>query len=129
MLRPGLADPTSLSEGPHGYTAGMQNPNSPTRWYAILGHDAEGSGLSRAAARPEHLARLQQLAEAGRLKLAGPLPRLDGIPPAEGGVSGSLVVAAFDDIDAAKAWAAADPYVAAGVYASVDVRPFLPVLP
>lgn len=107
----------------------MSNPNSPTRWYVILGHDADGAGPARAAARPAHLARLQTLSEAGRLKLAGPMPRLDGVPPAEGGVSGSLIVAAFDDLVAAQAWAAADPYVAAGVYARVDVHPFLPVLP
>ena len=107
----------------------MSNPNSPTRWYVILGHDVDGAGPARAAARPAHLARLQALAEAGRLRLAGPMPRLDGVPPAEGGVSGSLIVAAFDDLAAAQAWAAADPYVAAGVYARVDVHPFLPVLP
>jgi hypothetical protein len=107
----------------------MQNPNSPTRWYVIFGHDAEGSGAARAAARPAHLARLQALADEGRLKLAGPMPRLDGVAPAEGGVTGSLIVAAFEDLAAAKAWAASDPYVAAGVYARVDVQPFLPVLP
>ena len=129
MLRRDPADARSLSEGPRGYTAGMQNPNSPTRWYAILGRDAQGAGPARAAARPDHLVRLQRLADAGRLKLAGPMPARDGVAPAEGGVHGSLVVAAFDDLEAAKAWAAADPYVAAGVYASVDVHPFLPVLP
>jgi uncharacterized protein YciI len=107
----------------------MPNPNPPTRWYVILGHDADGTGPARAAARPAHLARLQALADAGRLKLAGPLPRLDGVPPAEGGVSGSLMVVAFDDLAGARAWAADDPYVAAGVYARVDVQPFLPVLP
>lgn len=107
----------------------MSKPNSPTRWYVILGHDADGAGPARAAARPAHLARLQALAEAGRLKLAGPMPRLDGVPPAEGGVSGSLIVAAFDDLAAAQAWAAADPYADVGVYARVDVQPFLPVLP
>jgi uncharacterized protein YciI len=107
----------------------MHNPNSPTRWYVVLGRDAEGAGAARAAARPAHLERLQALAAAGRLKLAGPLPRLDGVAPAEGGVSGSLIVAAFEDLAAARAWAAADPYVQAGVYADVEVQPFLPVLP
>ena len=107
----------------------MQNPNPLTRWYAILGRDAEGSSAARAAARPAHLERLQALADAGRLKLAGPLPRIDGVAPAEGGVSGSLIVAAFDDLAAAQAWSAQDPYVAAGVYARVEVQPFLPVLP
>lgn len=99
------------------------------RWYAILGHDAEGAGSARASARPAHLARLQWLVEEGRLKIAGPLPRFDGVPPAEGGVSGSLIVAAFDDLSTAQAWAAADPYALAGVYARIDVHPFLPVLP
>ena len=107
----------------------MQNPNAPTRWYVILGRDAEGAGPARAAARPAHLARLQALADAGRLKLAGPLPRIDGVAPAEGGVTGSLMVAAFDDLAAAQAWVEDDPYVAAGVFASVEVKPFLPVLP
>ena len=107
----------------------MQNPMSPTRWYAILGHDAEGAGPARAAARPAHLERLHVLVAEGRLKLAGPMPRVDGVPPAEGGVTGSLIVAAFADLASAEAWAAADPYVAAGVYARVEVRPFLPVLP
>lgn len=107
----------------------MQNSNSPTRWYVILGQDAEGTGPARAAERPAHLARLEALAEAGRLKLAGPLPRQDGVAPAAGGVTGSLIVAAFDDLAAAQAWAAKDPYVVAGVYARVDVQPFLPVLP
>ncbi|WP_461059766.1 YciI family protein [Silanimonas algicola] len=107
----------------------MPDSNLSQRWYLILGRDAEGAGPARAMARPAHLARLQALAEAGRLKVAGPLPRKDGVPPAEGGVSGSLIVAAFDDLAAAQAWAADDPYVAARVYAHVDVQPFLPVLP
>ena len=107
----------------------MQIPNSLTRWYVVLGRDAGDTASARAAARPAHLARLQALAAEGRLKLAGPLPRVDGLSPAEGGVTGSLIVAAFDDLAAAEAWAAADPYVAAGVYADVDVRPFMPVLP
>ena len=107
----------------------MQNPTAPTRWYAILGHDAEGAGPARAAARPAHLARLQALVAEGRLTLAGPFPRIDGVSPAEGGVTGSLSGAAFADLAAAEAWAAADPYVAAGVYVRVEVRPFLPVLP
>lgn len=118
-----------ITEGSRRYTAGMDIPKIPARWYAILGRDAEGAGPARAAARPAHLARLQVLADAGRLKVAGPLPRVDGLTPAEGGVTGSLLVAAFDDLDVARAWAAEDPYVAAGVYASVEVQPFLPVLP
>jgi hypothetical protein len=107
----------------------MSSRPIPTRWYLILGRDAEGMAESRAAARPAHLARLEALQSEGRLRLAGPLPRQDGVPPAEGGVLGSLIVAAFADLDAARAWATADPYVAAGVYASVEVQPVLPVLP
>lgn len=107
----------------------MPTQKFPPRWYVVFAHDVEGSAAARAAARPAHLARLEALAEAGRLKVAGPMPRVDGVAPSEGGVTGSVVVAAFDDIAAAKMWAEADPYQAAGVYASVDVRPFLPVLP
>jgi uncharacterized protein YciI len=107
----------------------MQDQNSPTRWYVILGRDAEGAAAARAAARPAHLERLQPLVDAGRLKLAGPMPRVDGLAPAEGGVTGSLMVAAFADLAAAEAWAADDPYVRAGVFASVEVQPFWPVLP
>ena len=107
----------------------MTELNPPTRWYVVFAQDADGTAERRAAARPAHLARLQALSAEGRLRLAGPMPRQDGVPPAEGGVSGSVVVAAFPDLTAARDWAAEDPYVAAGVYASVDVRPFLPVLP
>jgi len=107
----------------------MPIQKSPTRWYVVFAQDAENSASARAAARPAHLARLEALAGAGRLKLAGPMPRVDGVAPAEGGATGSVVVAAFDHIAAAELWAEADPYQAAGVYASVDVRPFLPVLP
>lgn len=107
----------------------MTDRGFPTRWYCIVGKDAEGRADARAASRPAHLARLQALSEAGRLKLAGPLPRQDGVAPSEGGVVGSLIVAAFHDLAAARAWADADPYVAAGVYAHVEVMPFLPVLP
>jgi len=107
----------------------MNEQHPPTRWYVVFAQDAEDAAERRAEARPAHLARLRDLAAEGRLRLAGPMPRGDGVPPAEGGVSGSVVVAAFPDLGAARAWAAEDPYVAAGVYASVDVRPFLPVLP
>lgn len=95
----------------------------------ILGRDAPDRGAARVAARPAHLARLDDLSAEGRLSLAGPLPRVDGLSPAEGGVSGSLIVAAFADLGAAEAWAAGDPYVDAGVYASVEIQPFLPVKP
>ncbi|KFN50842.1 YciI family protein [Arenimonas composti] len=98
-------------------------------WYLILGIDYDNSLAARLAARPAHLARLQALAEAGRLKLAGPLPAIDGEDPGPAGFTGSVIVAQFPSLAEAKAWAEADPYVAAGVYRQVDVRPFRPVLP
>jgi uncharacterized protein YciI len=97
--------------------------------YAIVGEDHPGSLDQRLAARPEHLARLEQLQAAGRLVLAGPCPAIDAPDPGPAGFSGSLIVAEFDSLAAAQAWAAADPYVAAGVYAGVTVKPFKLVLP
>ncbi len=97
-------------------------------WYVIEGHDAEGSLARRREARPAHLARLQALQEAGRLLVAGPCPAVDAEDPGPAGFSGSVVIAAFDSLEEARAWADADPYVAAAVYARTDVRPFLPVL-
>ena len=97
--------------------------------YAIVAEDAPGSLEKRLAARPDHLARLNQLKEAGRLLLAGPFPAIDSPDPGPAGFSGSLIVAAFDSLEAAQAWADADPYVAAGVYARVSVKPFKKVLP
>lgn len=98
-------------------------------WYMIHGIDREHSLAARQAARPAHLARLQALADAGRLRLAGPLPAIDAEDPGPAGFTGSLVVAEFEDLAAARAWADADPYLEAGAYARVDVRPFRPVLP
>ena len=98
-------------------------------WYVILGNDRKGSLAARLEARPQHLARLEVLRDAGRLRLAGPFPAIDTPDPGPAGFSGSLIVAEFDSLAEAKAWADADPYLAAGVYASVDVRPFRPVLP
>ena len=98
-------------------------------WYAIQGHDVPDSLSSRRRARPAHLARLEALRDAGRLLIAGPHPAIDAEDPGPAGFTGSLVVAEFDTLDAARAWADADPYVEAGVYARVDVRPFRPVLP
>lgn len=98
-------------------------------WYMIHGIDREHSLAARLAARPAHLARLQALADAGRLRLAGPLPAIDAEDPGPAGFTGSLVVAEFEDLAAARAWADADPYLEAGAYARVDVRPFRPVLP
>lgn len=95
----------------------------------ILGTDREHSLAARLDARPAHVARLQALADAGRLKLAGPLPALDAEDPGPAGFTGSLVVARFDSLAEARSWADADPYLAAGVYVRVDVRPFRPVLP
>jgi uncharacterized protein YciI len=98
-------------------------------WYAIQGYDGQDVLAQRQAARAEHLARLTALADAGRLLIAGPCPAIDAEEPGPAGFSGSLVVAEFESLHAARAWAAADPYVGAGVYARVDVRPFRPVLP
>lgn len=98
-------------------------------WYAIVGTDVPDSLERRKAARPAHLERLQALQDAGRLRLAGPFPAIDAADPGPAGFSGSLIVAEFADLDAARAWADADPYVAAGVYAHVDIKPFRQVLP
>lgn len=99
------------------------------RYYAIVGEDVPDSLDKRLAARPDHLARLNQLKDEGRLLLAGPFPAIDSPDPGPAGFSGSLIVAAFDSLEAARTWAEADPYVAAGVYAKVAVRPFKKVLP
>ena len=97
--------------------------------YAIMARDVDGSLPLRQSARPAHVARLQQLQEAGRLVLAGPFPAIDGDDPGPAGFSGSLIVAGFDSLEAARAWADADPYVAAGVYEKVTIKPFKKVLP
>lgn len=98
-------------------------------WYVIIGTDVADSLAARRGARAEHLARLELLKQGGRLKLAGPFPAMDAVDPGPAGFSGSLIVAEFDDLAAAEVWANADPYLAAGVYARVDVKPFLAVLP
>lgn len=98
-------------------------------FYLIRGTDAPGSLAQRQAARPAHLARLEQLRNAGRLLLAGPLPAIDAEDPGPAGFTGSLIVAEFESLEDARAWADADPYVEAGVYATVDVQPFRKVLP
>ena len=98
-------------------------------WYVIEGFDGAGVLAARLQARSAHLARLQELADAGRLLLAGPCPAVDGEDPGPAGFSGSLVIAQFPALEQAQAWAAADPYVAAGVYERVLVRPFKKVLP
>lgn len=98
-------------------------------WYAIEGHDGGDVLAKRLAARGEHLGRLHALRDAGRLLLAGPCPAIDAEDPGPAGFSGSIVIAEFASLEEARDWADADPYVAAGVYARVDVRPFMPVLP
>ncbi|RIX42019.1 MAG: YciI family protein [Rhodocyclales bacterium GT-UBC] len=97
--------------------------------YAILGEDRAGSLEQRLAARPAHLERLHALQAEGRLILAGPCPAIDSPDPGPAGFSGSIIVAEFDSLPAAQAWADADPYVAAGVYEKVSVKPFKKVLP
>lgn len=92
--------------------------------YSIVGQDEENSLANRLAARPAHLERLQALRDQGRLVLAGPNPAIDSNDPGEAGFTGSVVIAEFNSLEDAKAWAEADPYVAAGVYAKVDVKPF-----
>jgi len=98
-------------------------------WYVIIGRDAPGSLARRQAARPAHLARLEALQAEGRLLLAGPFPAVDAEDPGPAGWTGSLIVAEFGSLEEAEAWAAADPYREAGVYAEVEVRPFRKVLP
>ena len=97
--------------------------------YAIISEDVLDSLEKRKLARPDHLARLEQLKNEGRLVLAGPHPKIDNENPGDAGFSGSLVVAEFDSLSDAQAWADADPYIAAGVYAKVTVKPFKKVLP
>lgn len=97
--------------------------------YAILGDDVPGSLEKRLAARPAHLERLKELQDAGRLLLAGPCPAIDSPDPGPAGFAGSLIVAEFDSLAEAQAWAAADPYATGGVFARTAVRPFRKVFP
>ena len=97
--------------------------------YAIMSQDVENSLEKRKGARPDHISRLIKLQDEGRLILAGPHPSIDVSEPGEAGFSGSLIVAKFDDLQEARNWADADPYVSAGVYSSVVVKPFNKVLP
>lgn len=97
--------------------------------YAIISQDKPNSLKNRLAARPDHLARLETLQQQGHLILAGPHPAIDSENPGEAGFTGSLVVAEFESLDAAQAWADADPYIAADVYEKVTVKPFKKVLP
>jgi len=97
--------------------------------YAIIGTDLPDSLERRLAARPEHVARLQALQEEGRMVLAGPCPAIDSDDPGAAGFTGSVIVAEFESLEAARAWADSDPYVAAGVYDRVSVTPFKKVFP
>jgi len=97
--------------------------------YAIIASDAANSLEARLANRPAHLERLNALQDAGRLVLAGPHPAIDSNDPGPAGFTGSLIVAEFDSLEAARAWADADPFCAAGVYAEVVVKPFRQTLP
>ena len=97
--------------------------------YVIIGEDRAGTLDQRFAVRPDHVARLQALQAEGRLILAGPCPAIDSPEPGPAGFSGSVIVAEFASLEAAKAWADADPYVSAGVYERVTIKPFKKVLP
>ena len=97
--------------------------------YAIMTKDVPGSLAKRLEVRPRHLARLTTLQDEGRLLLAGPHPAIDSIDPGPAGFSGSLIVAEFESMEAATLWANADPYVEAGVYAEVQIKPFKKVFP
>jgi uncharacterized protein YciI len=97
--------------------------------YVIIGEDRPGTLDQRMTARPAHVARLQALQGEGRLILAGPCPAIDSPDPGPAGFSGSVIVAEFASLEAARSWADADPYVAAGVYEKVVIKPFKKVLP
>lgn len=97
--------------------------------YSIVGKDVADSLARRLSVRPAHLARLQALQEQGRLLLAGPFPAIDALDPGAAGFTGSLIVAEFPSLQSAQEWADADPYIAAGVYAEVQVKPFKKVFP
>ncbi len=97
--------------------------------YAILAIDIAGSGPLRAATRERHLEYVRELRDDGRLLLAGPHPAIDSPDPGPAGMAGSLIIADFPSLEAARAWAAADPYAEAGVFESVEVKPFVKVYP
>lgn len=97
--------------------------------YAIISEDVPNSLPLRMQARPAHIARLQVLLAANRIVVAGPNPAIDSEEPGEAGFSGSVIIAQFESLEAARSWADADPYVAAGVYSKVTVKPFKKVLP
>lgn len=98
-------------------------------WYVIHANDVENSLDARKTARPAHLERVQALIAQGRLLVAGPMPNIDSMDPGPAGYSGSTIIAEFDSLEDARQWASTDPYVEAGVYDYVDVRPFIKALP
>ena len=98
-------------------------------WYVIYASDRENSLEARKKARPAHLERVKKLMGQGRLLVAGPMPAIDSADPGPAGFSGSTIIAEFDSLEEARQWAASDPYVDAGVYADVDVRPLIRALP
>ena len=98
-------------------------------WYVIHASDVEDSLEARKAARPAHVERVQTLIDQGRLLVAGPMPNIDSPDPGPAGFSGSTIIAEFDSLEDARLWAGTDPYVEAGVYDYVDVRPFIKALP
>ena len=98
-------------------------------WFAIIGTDVPDSLEKRKAARPAHVDRLQKLLDEGRLLVAGPFPAIDAADPGPAGFTGSLILADFPSQAEAEAWARVDPYVDAGVYASVSIKPFIQALP
>ena len=97
--------------------------------YAIISQDVENSLEKRLSVREQHIARLNELKDQGRLTIAGPHPAVDSPDPGNAGYTGSLIIAEFESLSAAQAWADADPYISAGVYANVLVKPFKHVLP
>jgi len=98
-------------------------------FYAIISEDVKNSLSKRQSARPAHLKRLNQMLEQNRVLIAGPLPAIDSEEPGDAGFTGSLIVAEFDSLEQAKAWANDDPYAEAGVYKEVLVKPFKKVMP
>lgn len=98
-------------------------------WFSIVCEDIDNSLTLRQQARPAHLARLEDLKQAGRLLVAGPNPAIAANDPGDAGFTGSIIIAEFDSAEDAQVWADADPYLAAGVYALVNVKPFKKVLP
>jgi uncharacterized protein YciI len=98
-------------------------------WYAVISEDFEGSLDMRLTARPDHVARLKALAEEGRVLIAGPHPAVDSSDPGPAGFTGSLIVVEFDSLEDAQAWSDEDPYISAGVYSKVIVKPFNLVFP